>query len=58
MQASKDCCPKEMQQGNVEKFLCKVFNIDYGNILLWIYAAGQIEIQWLIRSDSAYLRLL
>ena len=45
MQASKDCCPKEMQQGNVEKFLCKVFNIDYGNILLWIYAAGQIEIQ-------------
>ncbi|XP_078345554.1 uncharacterized protein LOC144631057 [Oculina patagonica] len=30
-QAAKDCCPKEMQQGNVEKFLCKVFNIEYAN---------------------------
>ena len=35
MQAAKDCCPKEMQQGNVEKFLCKVLTIDNnGNCLL------------------------
>jgi len=31
VQAAKDCCPTEMQQGNVEKFLCKVCNIDCAN---------------------------
>ena len=29
-QATKDCCSKEMQQGNVEKFLCRLLNIEYG----------------------------
>lgn len=30
IQAAKNLCPKEIQQGNVEKFLCKVLRIEYG----------------------------
>lgn len=29
-QAARNVCPNEMQQGNVEKFLCKVLNTEYG----------------------------
>lgn len=34
MQAAKDCCPKEMQQGSVEKFLCKLLSIDNGKYFI------------------------
>lgn len=32
VQAAKNQCPKEMQQGNVEKFLCRIWKIDYGQL--------------------------
>jgi len=35
VQAAKNQCPKEMQQGNVEKFLCRICKIDFGIIKFW-----------------------
>ncbi|XP_044171584.1 uncharacterized protein LOC122955914 isoform X2 [Acropora millepora] len=32
VQAAKNQCPKEMQQGNVEKFLCRIWKIDSGQL--------------------------
>ncbi|KAM7448297.1 hypothetical protein ABFA07_003700 [Porites harrisoni] len=31
-QAARNCCQQEMQQGNVEKFLCKVLHIEYAQV--------------------------
>ncbi|XP_074627567.1 uncharacterized protein LOC141885656 isoform X4 [Acropora palmata] len=31
-QAARNCCPTEMQRGNMENFLCKILKIDYGQL--------------------------
>ena len=35
-QAARNCCQIEMQEGNVEKFLCKMLHIEYGNYCYFV----------------------